>query len=170
MSSPGTDSLSAQALTPYRAIVQPEWIDYNGHMNVAYYTLVFDRATDALLDHLAIGAAYRQASNRSIYVLEAHTSFRQEVRLGDRLAVASRLLDADEKRLHIFHRMTLEGSGGEAATSELLALHVDLAGPRAAPFDAGRRAAIAALIAAQGHLPRPDGLGRGISLAPRPAP
>src|SRR5262249_46705963 len=134
---------------------------------VAYYTLVFDRATDALLDRLGLGAAYRHATQCTIYVVEAHTSFRREVKQGDWVTVTTRLLGADGKRLHIFHRMVQEASGEEAATPELLALHVDLAGPRAVPFGASERTAIDALVAAQRHLPEPDGLGRGVRLTPR---
>src|SRR5215469_14576417 len=82
---------------PYRAAVAPEWIDYNGHMNVAYYVLAFDRATDLLLDHLGLGEAYRRATNRSLFVLEAHVTYARELRAGDRFEIETRLIDADRK-------------------------------------------------------------------------
>src|SRR5208282_2490885 len=97
--------MTTAPLAPFRATVLPEWIDYNGHLNVAYYLLAFDRASDHLLDQLGLGEAYRRATGHSIYVLEAHLTYEHELKLGDALAVTSQLIDADRKRLHVFHRM-----------------------------------------------------------------
>jgi len=149
---------------PYRDAVAPEWIDYNGHMNVAYYVLAFDRATDKFFDYLGFGEAYRQATNRSIFALEAHVTYERELREGEPFAVETRLIDADRKRLHMFHRMT-KGNGAEtAATMEVMALHVDLAGPRAALFPDEAAAKIEALLAAHRQLPAPPQLGRKIGI------
>jgi acyl-CoA thioester hydrolase len=89
------------------------------------------------------------------------------VKLGDPLLVETQLVDADTKRLHIFHRMRHADQGFLAATTELLALHVDLAGPRAAPFPAETQAGIAALLAEHRRLPPPPQLGRSISIKRR---
>lgn len=159
--------MTAQPLAPFTAHVRPEWIDYNGHMNVAYYVLAFDQATDRLLDHLGIGAAYRRATNHSVYVLEAHVTFERELREGDSIAVATQLIAADNRRIHCFHGMYHGESGPLAATNELLALHVDLAGPRAAAFPAEAAAAIERTLAAHRLLPAPPQLGRRIGLASR---
>jgi acyl-CoA thioester hydrolase len=155
-------------LRPFTITVQPDWIDYNGHMNVAFYVLAFDKATDGLLDHLGLGETYRRTTNCSIYVLEAHVTYDREVKLGDLLAIDTQLIDADQKRLHFFHRMTHAQAGYLAATNELLALHVDLAGPRSAPMPAAALAALEELGAAHRRLPAPPQLGRRISLK-RPA-
>jgi len=152
-------------LSPFRTTVEPGWIDYNGHMNVAFYVLAFDKATDRLLDHLGLGEAYRRATNRSIYVLEAHVTYDREVRLGAPLAIDTQLIDADEKRLHFFHRMTHGEEGYLAATNELLALHVDLAGPRSAPLPPEARTEVERLLAAHRNLPVPPQLGRRIGIA-----
>src|ERR1700730_10725435 len=122
----------AHPLRPFRTTVQPQWIDYNGHMNVAFYVLAFDKATDGLLDHLGLGETYRRTTNRSIYVLEAHLTYERELKRGDRLRVDKQIIDADDKRIHVFHKMSAAEAGYLAATNELMALHVDLAGPRAA--------------------------------------
>ena len=156
-------------LAPFRTTVQPQWIDYNGHMNVAYYVLVFDKATDGLLDHLGLGEAYRRATNRSIYVLEAHVTYDRELRLGEPLAVDTQLIDADDKRLHFFHRMTHAEAGYLAATNELLALHVDLAGPKAAAMPDPALAELARVLAEHRRLPPPPQLGRRIALKRRGA-
>jgi acyl-CoA thioester hydrolase len=155
-------------LVPFRTTVQPDWIDYNGHMNVAYYVLAFDKGTDALLDHLGLGAAYRHTTNHSMYALEAHVTYERELKLGEPLVVDTQVIDADEKRIHFFHRMTHGTAGFLAATNELLGLHVDLAGPRAAPMPEAARAELARVLAAHRVLPRPPQLGRQIALKRRP--
>jgi acyl-CoA thioester hydrolase len=167
----GQKTMPTQPLDIYRAPVQAEWVDDNGHMNVAYYVLMFDRATDALLDRLGLGAAYRQRTNHSIYVLEAHVTYEREVKEGDMLRVATQLVDADAKRLHFFHTMYHAAAGYRAATTELLALHVDLAGPTGLKFAATEQAAVDAMLDEHRTLPRPPQLGRVIGIrpaAPRP--
>ncbi len=92
--------------TQHREVIRPEWIDYNGHMNVAFYVLIFDHATDAVLDRLDIGADYRRRSNCSIFVAEAHVTYEREVREGQEVSVASRLADFEGSRMIIYHEMT----------------------------------------------------------------
>lgn len=154
-------------LAPFRTTVPPEWIDYNGHMNVAYYVLAFDKATDGLLDHLGLGEAYRRATNHSFYALEAHVTYDRELKLGAPLTIDTQLIDADDKRLHFFHRMTHAEAGYLAATNELMGLHVDLGGPRAAAMPPEAQAAVARLLAAHRDLPAPPQLGRRIALKRR---
>jgi acyl-CoA thioester hydrolase len=149
---------------PYRAPVAREWIDYNGHMNVAYYVLAFDRATDLLFDYLGLGEAYRRATNHSIFALEAHVTYERELREGEVFTVETRLIDADRKRLHMFHTMTKGDSAELAATMEVMALHVDLAGPRSAPMPDEAWAKIETLLAAHQQLPTPPQLGRKIGI------
>jgi acyl-CoA thioester hydrolase len=151
-------------LALYHATVAPDWIDYNGHMNVAYYVLAFDRATDRLFDQLGLGAAYRRETNHSIFALEAHVTYERELREDDAFAIESRIIDADRKRLQMFHRMTKAGSAETASTMEVMGLHVDLAGPRAAPLPDAVFATIEALVAAQRDLPLPPQLGRKIGI------
>lgn len=154
-------------LPPFRIRVQPDWIDYNGHMNVAFYVLAFDKATDGLLDHLGLGEAYRRATNCSIYALEAHVTYDREVKLAAPLAIDTQLIDADAKRLHFFHRMTHADEGYLAATTELLGLHVDLSGPKAVAMPAAALAAVERLLDAHRALPAPPQLGRRIALKRR---
>lgn len=145
--------------------VRPDWIDYNGHMNLAYYVLVFDHATDALLDRVGLGAAYREATGGSVFVAEAHVIYRSEVLAGEDLRVASRVVDVDEKRLRLFHEMTAGDDRRPAAGIELMILHVDLASRRTRPFPAAPLERLRELRAAQAALPLPREVGRGISMA-----
>jgi len=126
--------------------------------------LMFDRATDALFDRLGIGAVYRQRANHSLFVLETHVSYEREVKEGDMLRFTTQLVDADAKRLHFFHAMYHAAAGYRAATTELLALHVDLTGPASRPFAATEKAAIDAMLEEHRSLPRPAQLGRVIGL------
>jgi acyl-CoA thioester hydrolase len=146
----------------HRETVQPDWIDYNGHMNLAYYVLVFDHATDALQDVVGLDAAYRRATGGSIFVVEAHLTYDSEVHLGEEMRVRPRVLDVDEKRLHLFHEMFAGDDGRLAATNELMILHVDLKSRRAAPFPASILAHLERLKAAHGILPKPTQAGRRI--------
>jgi len=104
----------------HREVVRPEWIDYNGHMNVAYYVLVFDHATDAMRERLGLGEAYRAATGNTVYVLEAHLTYARELKEGDPMEIRTELLDRDAKRLHYFHRMFHARDNFLAATTEQL--------------------------------------------------
>ncbi len=147
--------------------VQPEWLDGNGHMNLAYYVLVFDRGTDAWLELAGLGAAYRASAGRSVFAVETHTLYRQEVRLGAALRVRSRLAAAAEgKRIHLLHEMSSEGV--EVAMQEVMFLHVDLATRRSTPLadiEADRVAALAPPL----NFPLPDWVGRRIGAGRCPA-
>jgi len=124
----------------YEDVVRPEWIDSNGHMNLAYYVVVFDLATDALYRVLAIGDDYREATGNSCFTAETHTLYEREVHLGDKLLVRTSLLGADSKRLHYFHEMFHVESGARSAAQELMALHIDMRVRRVAPFPPDRKA------------------------------
>lgn len=147
--------------------VRPDWVDYNGHMNLAYYVLVFDHATDRLLDAIDLGEAYRQRTGASLFVVESHVVYAREVHAGDRLRVTTRVAGADAKRLHLFHEMHHAGGGFLAATNELMLVHVDMATRAAAPMPEDAAARAAAAVEAHAGLPRPRQLGRSIALPPR---
>ncbi len=158
----------AAAWDGYRDTVQPEWIDYNGHMNVAFYVLVFDRATDALFDRLGIGDAYRAQTGCTIFAAETHVLYKAEVKLGDPLKIQSLLLGADAKRVHLFHRMFHADTEILAATLESLGLNVDGRVRRVVPFAADVAKSLHAAVMADARLPRPSEIGRRISPLPGP--
>jgi acyl-CoA thioester hydrolase len=143
--------------------VPADWIDYNGHMMDAYYSVAFTEATEMLLDHVGLGADYRARTGSAIYTVESHVCFRASVRGGEQLRYTSRLLGCDSRRLHVFHQILL-ASGTEAATNELMFLHVDLATERVTPIPAEQLAAVSALAARHAMLPVPQAAGRSITL------
>jgi acyl-CoA thioester hydrolase len=164
---PATATLPPAPLELLHEAVRPEWIDYNGHMNVAYYVLVFDHATDGLFDLLDIGAAYVKRTNLSAFVLETHVTYLQEVIEGAPLRVTGQLLDTDDKRLHVWFEMFHADEGYLSATSELLLMHVDLGARRSVPFPADVRARIDLVHRAHAALPRPAAAGRTIGIRRR---
>ena len=148
----------------YESIVRPEWIDSNGHMNLAYYVVVFDLATDALYAALGIGDAYREETGNSCFTAETHTLYEREVQLDDRLSVRSWLLGADTKRLHYFHEMLHAESGERSAVQELMALHIDMRIRRVTPFPTERYVALQEAVAEYAPSAPPKGAGRRITL------
>ena len=164
---PGLDAVPSAPLHIHRATVLPEWIDYNGHLNMAYYVLMFDNATDRFFDLIDLGVDYVERSQHSAFVLETHVTYQQEVGLGDHLRFTMQLIAADEKRLHYYFEMYHEEQGFRAATSEQIALHVDLGARRAAAFPELMRQRIDSVLMAHADLPRPDGVGRSIGIRAR---
>ena len=148
----------------YQDTVRPEWIDSNGHMNLAYYVVVFDLATDALYKALDIGDAYRETSGYSCFTAETHTLYEREVHLGDKLLVRTWLLGADKKRLHYFHEMFHTDSLERSAVQELMALHIDMTIRRVAPFPSEKYTALQAAVKNYAPLTLPNGAGRRIAL------
>jgi acyl-CoA thioester hydrolase len=147
--------------------VLPEWIDYNGHMNLAYYTVLFDQATDLLFDALGLGLDYRRTTRMGTFVAETHNRYERELLVGARVRVATQIVAADEKRLYLAHEMFAMGGGKRAATQELMFLHVNLVARRVTPFPEDLHARVAAAAAAHVQLPRPDWVGRRIAMPQR---
>ncbi len=157
----------AAPLALYQTEVRPEWVDYNGHMNVAYYVLAFDFATDALFDFVGVGEDYGMRTDHALFAVEAHLTYQRELRAGEALRVTTQLLGFDDKRVHFAHRMFRAADGGLAATSEWLGLHVDRSARRATPLTADIAARLAAVRDAHADLPIPPEVGRAMSLGPR---
>lgn len=162
---PETEARDGIVLT--HLTVRPEWLDYNDHMNVAWYNAAFDLAIEDLKAAYGLDAAYRLAHGRSTVALEAHITYQREATLGDALRIESRILATDGKRLHLAQAMFRDAT--LLATQETLSLSFDLAARRSCPFDPALRARIDALVAAQAAGPRPTWIGRRIGLdSPRP--
>jgi acyl-CoA thioester hydrolase len=146
--------------------VPAEWIDYNGHMMDGYYAIAFTEATEAFLDHVGLGADYREETGASIYTVESHLCYFSSVRAGARLRYSSQLLGTDAKRMHVLHRMTDAATGDQVATNELMFLHVDIATERVVPIPPQRRVTAEALAAEHAALPLPPTAGRRIGMPP----
>ena len=156
--------MAASDLPTTRLEILPEWADANGHMNVAYYVLAFDRATDTFYDALGIGWDYLAREHKSVFTLAMNLDYLREVRPGSAVRIESRLIDHDPKRIHYFHAMYDAVAGWLAATNELVAMHVEMATRRSAPFALGTQERLATMLAAHAEHPRPPQLGRTLGI------
>ena len=144
--------------------VEPSWIDYNGHLNMAYYNVLFDRCVDEAYELLGIGADYLSRQGYSTFTAEAHVRYVREVHLGDPVQVSVYLVAADDKRIHTFEELRHATEGWISATSENMTLHVDMNARKTAPFPPDIAARVRDVVAAHGAVPRPDGIGRRIAM------
>lgn len=140
--------------------VLPEWIDYNEHMNVAYYVLAFDLGIDALWTEFGITEDHVQANESSTFAAETHVLYKRELKLDNPYVVTSQILAYDEKRIHQFQRMYHATQGYLAATAEWMSLHVDLSTRRVAPWPQKILENIGSVTAAQPHWGMPEERGR----------
>lgn len=153
----------AKPFTSSPFTVEKAWIDYNGHMNMAYYNVLFDRCGDQAFALLGIGQSYVAERALSVFTAEIHVCYVRELHEGDQVTVSFQLIDHDAKRLRVYQEIIHE-DGWLAATAEVLTLHIDMAGPKVAPFPADVQKKVEAMQTAHGALPLPKRAGRSISL------
>ena len=144
--------------------VEDHWIDYNGHLNMAYYNVLFDRAVDEAYELIGIGVDYVSQRKHSFFTAEVHLRYLRELHAGDPVRVTFQLLDFDAKRLHFFEQLFHAVDGWVAATSENMALHVDMAAGKTAAFPSDIAAGLAKMKAAHAELPVPEAAGRRIAM------
>jgi acyl-CoA thioester hydrolase len=142
--------------------VESHWIDYNGHLNMAYYNVLFDRAVDEAYELIGIGVDYVEQRKHSFFTAEVHLRYLRELHAGDQVRVTFQLLDFDSKRLHTFEQLFHAEHGWVAATSENLSLHVDMAARKTAAFPAEVTRRLAEMKTSHARLPRPEAAGRRI--------
>ncbi len=144
----------------YFTTVKPEWIDHNGHMNVAYYVVAFDEATDEVYEHWGLGLDYPEDSGCSVFTLGMNVDYLGELFDGDPLRIETRLVDHDHKRIHYFHSMYHDGTGALAARNECLCMNVDLATRRSRDFPQSVLQKLAAALDRE----EPEGFGRRLRI------
>jgi len=142
-------------LPPWFEDVRPEWIDYNGHLSEGYYVVVFGFATDAVMHGVGMTPDYLVETGTSLYSVEAHVRYLDQVPPGARLEVRSSIIGVTAKLLWLWHEMWCEGR--LRATEEVLMLHVDSRAGRACPFPDALRARLDALV-----VPPPEHASRRI--------
>ena len=152
-------------ISRHRGVVRPEWIDYNGHMNVAYYLLAFDQAVDSFFESLGIDESYRKTARGGTYAAECHVTYQRELFAGDPLSITAQLIGYDEKRIHFIQTMAHEEKEYVAATGEWLSLHVHLDRRRVSPMPKPILDRLGEIYAVHRHLPRPPQVGRAIGLS-----
>jgi acyl-CoA thioester hydrolase len=144
--------------------VEEQWIDYNGHLNMAYYNVLFDRAVDEAYELIGIGADYVAQRKHSFFTAEVHLRYLRELHAGDQVRVTFQLLDFDRKRLHTFEQLFHADNGWVAATSENMSLHVDMTSRKSASFPPEVTKRLAQMKTSHARLPRPEAAGRRIAM------
>jgi acyl-CoA thioester hydrolase len=147
--------------------VEPHWIDYNGHLNMAYYNVLFDRAVDETYELIGVGPDYVARHQRSVFTAEVHVRYLRELHAGDPVRVTFQLLDYDSKRIHYFEQLFHAAEGWVSATSENLSLHVDMAAKKTAAFPGEVAKRLADMKASHALLPLPEAAGRRIGMPAR---
>jgi acyl-CoA thioester hydrolase len=159
------DAYEAAPIRTRTRRVPAEWIDYNGHMNVAYYTMAFDQALDEVLEErIGIGETLAREGKLGPMALQTQIHYLGELLEGAEFACDFQLLDADQKRMHMFVTMIDLGAGRPAATYESLTMNVDLATRRSAPYPEWTQARIQRLLALHATLPRPELAGNSLGI------
>ncbi|MGL4813530.1 MAG: thioesterase family protein, partial [Beijerinckiaceae bacterium] len=106
--------------------VEESWIDYNGHLNMAYYHVLFDHALDELYAQIGLGPDYLATRHASTFAAECHIRYLRELTRGDPVRVTVQLVDFDDKRIHLFQTLRHATEGWVSSTCEHLTLHVDM--------------------------------------------
>ena len=145
-------------------VVLPEWIDQNGHMNVAYYVLAFDLAIDALWERIGITEAYIRETGGSTFAVESHVTYQQELKEAERYIITMQLLAYDEKRIHHFQRMYHAETRALSATAEWMSLHVDLRERRVSKWPPHVLRGIESIAASQSDANAPAEAGKQMQI------
>ena len=144
--------------------VEPGFIDYNGHMNLAYYQVLFDRHVDGVFNQAGIGQEYLGQRQCSFFALETHIVYRRELKLGDPVRAKLRLIAHDGKRLHFAMEMHHAEAGFLAAATDHLSIHIDMRTRKSAPYAADVSATLDAMLAAHSALPAWEFIGRRVEI------
>jgi acyl-CoA thioester hydrolase len=154
----------AAPFTAYREQVRPEWLDYNGHLGDASYSIVLSAAHELVLEALGLSADYRESHHASMFTVETHIRYLAECGAGQTLSAETFVVEADRKRLRL--HSDLSADGVLVATGESLYLHVDTAAGRTTPLPEDRQRLVDAMRGAHAGLPRPPHLGLGVGVRP----
>ena len=157
--------MAASELFTTTATVQPEWIDYNGHMNMGYYLVAFDHvSTDRFFDYLGIGVEHKQASGRSTFSLASNIDFIGELVDADPMRFTTQLVDYDHKRLHFIHCLYHGEDGYLAATNENLNMYIDMETRRSTTFNEEQMARFQQELELGQQHTRPEQCGRTLGI------
>jgi len=163
-----TEHFEAKPLRSSTRTVPADWIDYNGHMNVAYYVMAIDKALDEAFDALGLGLSLVQSHRMGPMALVSQIHYLDELFEGQRFCCDFQMLDSDHKRMHLFVTMHHLDNGTVAATYEGLSMNVDLEARRSADYPPQALAKVRALHAAHASLARPELAGATIGIRRKP--
>jgi acyl-CoA thioester hydrolase len=153
--------------SPHRSTplkVEDQWIDYNGHFNMAYYNVLFDRAGDQAFEAAGLGADYVKRTNCSHFTLESHNTYLRELHANDEVTVETQFLDVDHKRVHYVQIMKHGSEGWISCITEIIVAHVDLAAKKTKDFPEDVQVILDTILAEHRRLPIPPQVGHKIGI------
>ena len=112
-----------------------EWVDYNNHLNMAYYVLIFDKAWEVALEKFQMGERAAKTSERSTMVVETNTKYISEVKEGEEVDIMLTYFDHDKKRLHLKMEIIEKKTKKLSASMEWISLYIDLSVRKVAEFE-----------------------------------
>ena len=148
----------------HRSTVLPEWVDWNGHMNLAFYVTAFDQASGAFMRNMGLGRDYVESKSGMTFVLETHVTYDREMKGGAPMGFTTQLLDRDIKKVHLYHEMFHAEQGYLAATNEVIVMNIDYASRRSAPWPVQAADRLEAIWSMHEGLPHPAKAGRVMGL------
>lgn len=152
-----------------RMTIQPDWIDYNGHLNVAFYVKLFDQGLDTLFERVGLSESYVRTRNMSFFAMELHVRYLREVHLKDPVQARMRILDVDAKRIHYWMELVHAEERWLSATMESISIHIDMATRKPAPFPNDIMARLEAWRRDSQGRERPEGVGQVIGIRRKPS-
>ncbi len=144
--------------------VEDQWTDYNGHMNMAYYAVLFDRSAEEMFETFGLGPDYVRQTNCSFFTLETHTTYAHEIHAGDSVRIENQIIDADMKRVHYVQQMYHAEESFLSCVLEVMVAHVDLTTKKTAPFPADIQTQINAMLAEHKVITLPKQVGHKIGI------
>jgi acyl-CoA thioester hydrolase len=114
--------------------VEEQWTDYNGHLNMAYYAVLFDHSAEEMFETFGLGPSYVKQTNCSFFTLETHTTYAHEIHAGELVRIENQIIDADAKRVHYVQQMFHATENWLCCVLEVMVAHVDLAATKTTPF------------------------------------
>lgn len=144
--------------------IEPDWIDFNDHLNMAYYMVLFDRWLGVAFEQLGMGPDYAQLGPFSTFAGDAHIAYLREVRSNDQVICTFQILDHSDRAIHSFQEMRHAEEGWLAAVTETVTLHVDRTVPKVHAFPDDVAAKVAAMACTHAKLARPEHAGRTVGI------
>ena len=151
------------ALQTLQTPVLKDWIDYNDHLNDAYYLVIFTKATDTLQNHLGLSLEHIKNTGETLFTVESHLAYVQQIGVGEMVTVTSKILETDTKRMRIFHSM-FNDQDELLATVEMLLICYNLESQRVTDFSPMMQQSLSIFAGEYGPLTWPENAGKGIAL------
>ena len=151
------------ALQTLQTPVLKDWIDYNDHLNDAYYLVIFTKATDTLQNHLGLSLEHIQNTGETLFTVESHLAYVQQIGVGEMVTVTSKILETDTKRMRIFHSM-FNDQDELLATVEMLLICYNLESQKVTDFSPMMQQSLSLFATEHGPLTWPKNAGKGIAL------